>query len=495
MSARDVVDRFLDCATDRPDHPAIVVEDSITSYGALERRARAFACVFSRFAEPRVLIGLRQSVDAYAAILGAGLAGGYHTPLNASAPLEKLRRIASRLDPDIIVADAVLAARLGAAAPRAGLLDPKNLAVNDTFAGCGRRHRLAYVIFTSGSTGVPKGVVVPRSALAHYVQWMTDAFEVVPEDRFSQHPNLGFDISMTDLFGALCHGATLCPLAREVDRLMPARMIARERVTVWNSVPSVVNLMMRAEQVTAANLASVRLFNFCGEPLLPMQLEALFAARPDVLARNTYGPTEATVAVTDLPLRASNFRAVSGASVSIGPPIPGMGLHLVGGPSADEGQIVLTGPQLADGYWNDPAQTAEVFRDVEIDGRIVRGYYTGDWAERRAGSIFFKERMDFQVKIKGFRVELDEVTAAIHECGYPVACVFKRGEDLAAVVERVPGLAFNAEGLRLELACKVEAHAVPAGIRLIDRMPRNENDKLDRQAAAAWYDARQEEIR
>src|SRR5581483_1259561 len=98
------------------------------------------------------------------------------------------------------------------------------------------------------------------------------------------------------------------------DRLMPARMIARERITVWNSVPSVVGLMMQANQVTRANLESVRLFNFCGEPLLPEHLRALFAARPDVLVQNTYGPTEATIAMTCLALRSADFEAACDAS-------------------------------------------------------------------------------------------------------------------------------------------------------------------------------------
>jgi D-alanine--poly(phosphoribitol) ligase subunit 1 len=181
--------------------------------------------------------------------------------------------------------------------------------------------------------------MVPRSALDHYVQWMTDVFEISPHDRFSQHPNLAFDISMTDIFGALCHGATLYPLLREVDRLMPARMIEREKITVWNSVPSVVSLMMQAGQATAANLVSVRLFNFCGEPLLPEQLEALFAARPDVLVRNTYGPTEATIAVTDL--RKYDHRLATITSVAIGVPISNVGIHLIGGRHAEKGQVVI----------------------------------------------------------------------------------------------------------------------------------------------------------
>jgi D-alanine--poly(phosphoribitol) ligase subunit 1 len=112
-------------------------------------------------------------------------------------------------------------------------------------------------------------------------------------------------------------------------------------------------------------------------------------------------------------------------------------------------------------------------------------------AERRNGHVFFKERIDFQVKVKGYRVELDEVASAIRDCGWPVVCVFKRGEALAAVVEHMPGRVLGQAVLLSEVSRKVEAHAVPVAVRVIDRMPRNDNDKLDRKAVTAWFDAQE----
>jgi D-alanine--poly(phosphoribitol) ligase subunit 1 len=241
---QDVVDLFLDRAATDPAHPAIEQNGTSVTYGALARRVRAFAQAFSKFETPRILIALPRVPDAYAAIFASGLSGGYHTPLNLEAPIAKLQRIAGLLEPDIILGQGELAAALGQAAPKAIVLNPTHIDETAQFVERGRRHHLAYVIFTSGSTGFPKGVMVPRTALAHYVQWMTDVFDVKPQDRFSQHANLAFDLSMNDIFGALCHGATLCPLTSEADRLMPARMIEREKITVWNSVPSVVSLMM-----------------------------------------------------------------------------------------------------------------------------------------------------------------------------------------------------------------------------------------------------------
>lgn len=484
----DTIDAFLAAAAAHPQRPAIVEGKSVTTYAMLEARVRSLAGLFAQRDAPRVLIALPQGPDAYAAILATALAGGFHTPLNMAAPVAKLARIAGLLAPDFVVGGGAALGELQGAAPAAKIVDPQDVDA-PPLEGRGARHRLAYVLFTSGSTGLPKGVAVPRSALDHYVRWVSATFAMKPDDRVSQHPNLAFDISMTDIFAALCHGAALVPVQSNADRMMPARFIAREKISVWNSVPSVVSLMAQAEGVTEANLATLRLMNFCGEPLLREHLEAIFAARPDLRVQNTYGPTEATVSMTALPLDAQTYRDHCGLSVALGDAIPGMDIVLAGGPHADEGEIVITGPQLAEGYWQDAEKTAAVFRDVETPAGMQRGYYTGDWAERRDGKLFFRERIDFQVKVLGYRVELDEVAAAIRDCGWPVAVVFKRGDTLAAVVEAMPGRVFDEKALRQALGGKVEPHAVPSAIAAIPAMPRNDNDKLDRKAAAAAFEA------
>jgi D-alanine--poly(phosphoribitol) ligase subunit 1 len=487
--AHDVVDLFLDRAAENPDHPAIVCSTSRVTYRQLEQRVRAYAARFAARPEPKVFIALPASIDAYACILASGLAGGFHTPVNLASPPEKMRRIVRQLQPDVLVGAPDVLDSLASAAPRAERLDPKELDLARKLDGAGSRHPLAYVFFTSGSTGEPKGVMISREALAHYVDWLK-TFEITPADRVSQQPNIAFDISMTDIFAALCYGATLYPLDIEGDRLLPARFIQRNGITVWNSTPSVVSLMMQARQVRASHLASVRLFNFCGEPLLKEHLEALFAAVPGALVQNTYGPTEATIAVTAVSMRSDNFLSYCVTSVALGTPLPGMELVLSNGNTPDDGEVVIIGPQLADGYWADPEKTAAAFRPVSgSDPR--RGYFTGDWAERIAGNIYFKERIDFQVKVRGHRIELDEVGAAIRACGYPVLCVFKRGDTLAAVVEKPEADSiFDELALRDKLGKKIEPHAIPERIVMVEQIPRNENDKLDRRAAAALFEAR-----
>ncbi len=484
---RDYVERFLDAAGRFGNEPAIRAGTQEISYAELERLVRRYAAAFAEAGAERVLIALPPGIDAYAAILGSGLAGCTHTPLNLASPPDKAARILEMLDPQVVVGTD-FARGLADHARGARFLDPTDLP-DAVMEGPGRRAEHAYVLFTSGTTGLPKGVVISRTALNHYVAWLEKDLRCGPGDRVSQHPSLAFDISMTDIFGALCFGATLVPLMSEGDRFLPARFIARQKITVWNSTPSVMSLIIQAGEAEERFLRSVRLFNFCGEPLLKVHLDAIFAARPDVLVHNTYGPTEATIAVTNMPLRSTGYEEHIKGSVTIGPPIGEMELHLVGGTHPDEGEIVITGPQLAEGYLHDPSKTAERFRDVAVGDHICRGYYTGDWAERHGGLIYFKERLDFQVKIRGHRIETDEVAEAIRSQGWPMVVVFpdKDNEALAALVERRGDQLLDEKALKQRLAEKLEPYAVPQRIRMIDRLPRNENDKVDRRAAINWY--------
>jgi D-alanine--poly(phosphoribitol) ligase subunit 1 len=483
----DVVDRFLAQAARQPSALAVVDEGGAFTYADLEDRARALAAVFEPRTRPRVLIALWPGVDAYAAMIATGLAGGFYTPLNLNAPAAKWRHICRLLRPDIILGLPETTALLAPEAPGALCIDPATLSTQKRFAGRGTRHDDAYVIFTSGSTGTPKGVVVPRAALAHYVDWIGPSLEIVATDRVSQYASIAFDLSVLEIYGALCFGASLHPATGLGDRLRPAQMIRREQLTVWISVPSVVGLMIQAGEMTSANLVTVRRFVFCGEPLLASHLRAIFAACPDAVVQNTYGPTEATVSMTSVRMTADDFDNECGPSVAIGAPIPDMGLHLVGGSHSDEGELVITGPQLARGYWEDPDRTRAAFRELKVGQEVARAYFTGDWAERRAGRVFFKARIDFQVKVKGFRVELDEVSAALGACGFPNSCVFKHDERLVGVVEAVADTAFDAEALRRALAGLIERYAVPDTICVISEMPRNDNGKIDRNRAMAWF--------
>ena len=485
----DAVDLVLHTAQTHQHRIAVQSRHERTTYAEMVDLARRYAAVFTGHRSPRVLIALPRGRHAYASLIGAGLAGGLYTTVNETSPLEKLGRIARLMKPHVVVASAGLASKLADATPGAQCVDPADLGSLAGLSGRGERHETAYVTFTSGSTGEPKGVVVPRGALNHYVDWIVRSGTIGQDDVVSQFNSLAFDVSVLDIYGALCTGATLVPLGGRGDRLMPARAIAREGITVWTSVPSAIDLMRTAQQLTQANLRTVRLFTLAGEPLMRAHLDAIFAVCPHAAVQNAYGPTEATVTVSQMRVTAEHREhACLGNAVSIGPAIPGMQLHLVGGTHPDEGEIVITGPQLAGGYLNDSVRTAAAFRPVEAAGQTVRGYYTGDWAERHRGLIFYRGRIDAQVKVRGHRIELDEVAGAIRALGWPTVCVFKHGDLLAALVECPAGRNLDDEALRLALARTLDAYAIPSRIEGVPALPRNENDKIDVVKAARLLD-------
>ncbi|MBI5162530.1 MAG: AMP-binding protein [Magnetospirillum sp.] len=484
----DPLDRLFTVATRFPDHPAVVGEAETWSYRDFVRMVRTLAGAIAAGVpgqHPRVHIHLPQGAHSYAAMFATLMAGGFYSTTNLCAPAIRQQQVVDLFDPDVVVtATDVPALDFG----RAAVVAAESQQGGELEAAL-PAHDLAYVFFTSGSTGQPKGVMIPRSGLAHYTEWAITSMAVTPDDRWSQHPNIAFDLSVLDIYGALCAGASLHPIVRRGDRLSPAEFIHRRGLTIWDSVPSVLDIMRQRKEITAERFASLRLLTFCGEPLLPDHLDAIFAARPDVVVHNTYGPTEATVSCTLLRLERETYKAAcAGPSVAFGDPIPGMGLTLIGGESADEGEIVLTGPQVARGYWGDRTQTAAAFRMAMIDGNLQWAYHTGDWAKRRDGHTYFATRIDRQVKIHGNRLELGDVDAALRGAGVISGATVAVSGQLHAFIEAQEGL--DVGRLRVALARTLPAYAIPTAFHVVAELPRNANDKVDSRALTAMVESK-----
>ncbi len=496
--AMDPLIRLLDQGRIRPDDPALVLESGTVTYGAFTALVRRLAAAIRQDHEARlggdpdyshkdgpcVLIDAPQGLLAYAGLFATAMAGGFYSVLSPSAPPSRRAAIVGALDPTLILCEDG-AASLWSGARR--VLMPRDLP-DGGLSEPEAPHNLAYVLFTSGSTGVPKGVMVPRSGLGAYLAWVDDAIAPRPGDRVAQHAGLAFDISGTDVYGALANGATLYPIVSQADRLLPGEAIRRLGITVWNSVPSVLTLMMTAGHLDAAHLSSVRLFNFCGEALASDAVEALWQAYPEAVIQNTYGPTEATIACTARRLVPGERDRVLRITAAMGGALPGSGVVLAGPDGPFRGEIVVTGAQLAAGYWQDPERTAKVFRPVTVDGVEVPGYYTGDLAEYLCDELFFRSRKDDQVKIAGHRIELQEVAAAIRKCGYLGCAVGMVEGTLTAFVE-AHGMggdqsAAAARMLKSALRDHLEDPVIPRRIIFRENLARNQNDKIDIQAMA-----------
>jgi amino acid adenylation domain-containing protein len=348
---------------------------------------------------------------------------------------------------------------------------------------------LAYVLFTSGTTGTPKGVMVQHATIGSTIRWGVDHFAITPADRLSNHSRLSFDVSLFDIFCGFTAGATVCPVIDAGDRSFAGKFIRDRRITLWFSVPSVLGMMIKARQLAAGRFEHLRAILFAGEPLRPEWVAAWREHQPHIPIYNLYGPTEGSIVCTvhnvgiDSPF-------VADRPVPIGRETRDSELLILdrdadrAAAPGEVGRLMICGAQVAAGYWRRPDLTARAFRINPLKaGTGVRMYDTGDLASKdAAGIIHFVGRADNQVKIQGFRIELEEVELALGACPGvrdAAAYVVDRGGD-KLLHAAVAGDGVDEEAIVAALQQRLPKYMVPARIRILEALPHNASGKVDR---------------
>lgn len=469
-------------AAHQPGHLALRWGDATLSYAELNAAAdRVAAYLIGQGAAPGRLIGLWAPRGSALLVLQAGIAksGAGFMPFDADTPID---RIATCLDDadalGLLVGDAFAAAASGLQSPVWTCnIDPRPLA-----EPLPRRQGLtpahtAYVIYTSGSTGQPKGIAISHGAIAHFLRSENAVLGIRSDDLVYQGFSVAFDMSFEEIWISYLVGATLwiAPKALVADPDALVAALARERISVLHAVPTLLSLFPH-------DVPTLRLINLGGEACPDSVVERF--ATPERALFNTYGPTEATVS-------ASLARLVRGEAVTIGTPLPNYGLWVRSEagqalPAGEVGELCITGPGVALGYLGRPELTAEKF--IEVDGR--RCYRTGDLARIDAsGQMHCLGRVDDQVKVRGFRVELGEIEAALCACpGVGAAAVVlvtvAEVEQLVAYLASDTVLPDTAT-LRSSLSARLPPYMVPALFVHLASMPRLLSGKIDRKALKA----------
>jgi len=519
---------FLRSAAAFPERVALEVDGESHSYAELAKRAGSLAETLLRHTPaggPKLtaVFGQRSST-VYAGILGALLRGHGYVPLNPAFPPERTRQMLERSGCRALVVDEHGAKRLvevlegveqplvlilphlsdvaalEAALPRHTVLGRDALAAPASAAlEPVDPNEIAYLLFTSGSTGIPKGVMVAHRNVVPFIDAVVARYGITEHDRFSQTFDLTFDLSVFDLFVAWERGARVC-VPTQAQKLLPQKYVTHSQLTVWFSVPSTGALMNRLRMLKPGLYPSLRWSLFCGEAL-PSEIALAWAgAAPASIVENLYGPTELTIACTlyRWDARRSPAECEMGV-VPIGEPFPGMEvlvaderLHEVA--PGEVGELLMTGPQLSLGYLDDPEKTASAF--VTPPGRSRVFYRTGDRVRRSSGerSLVYLGRVDSQIKIQGYRVELGEIEAAIREeaaVDVAIAVGWPRNEMGGAdgVVGFVAGRDLQVDRVRERVAARLPAYMAPREIRCLPELPLNANGKVDRKALLALLDA------
>jgi D-alanine--poly(phosphoribitol) ligase subunit 1 len=499
----------------QPDDLAIGAAGERLSYGDLAAQAAQLAGHLAQsLGTRRVGILGTRSAEAYIGILAACWAGATYVPLNLKWPAERLIELMRQLQLDALVADdngaALLSPDVLAAAPdriivpdgcdlspaRRGqrvdqrgalsapsLSEPAPVSAEDT----------GYIIFTSGTTGLPKGVMISAGSLAHYLEQSEPWTCYTPDDRIGEACDVTFDLSVHNLFLCLRAGASLHVMS-QLEMLAPARFIRSHALTVWMSVPTVIALMRQTGALKPGIFPSLRLSIFCGEPLPVPAVQAWAEATPNGVVENIYGPTECTVIGLRQRLTSPPVVTEGRDILAIGKPYPTMTVAILDAQqqpvaAGQPGEIALKGPQLGIGYFGQPELTAERFRTI----RSERWYLTGDLGRMDADGVFHHlGRVDNQIKLKGNRVELEEVDAHLRRAAgtelvatvaWPMA--YGSAEGLVAFVA---GSAANAEEIRHNMAQSLPRYLVPGRIVACATLPQNINGKIDRGALTRMLD-------
>jgi len=408
-----VADAFLKQVALHPDRVALWTPDVVLSYAETDLRARVLAgALRARVAAGHGRVGILcgQGVEVPVAMLGIMASGHAYMPLDPNAPESRLSQLIELTDADAIVTDRANRALAEQVAGGRPVID-----VND---GTARPldawtpldpDGVAYVLFTSGSTGQPKAVVQSHHNVARHTYAYAEVLGVRETDRLTMVCSYTADGAGQDLYSALVHGATACPMDLRRDGAEAVReALARSGATIYHSTPTAFRELATA--VGAADWPdTLHTAAYGGEKLTRDDVTFVQRKLPDCRIVNVYGLTECSVALMHV---IEPGEALPRASVPIGRPIPGVDVHLRGGdgrPAELFGEIILTGPSLALGYL-DPAQTAAAFHE----GPEGRSYHTGDLAWLLPdGSLELVGRRDGQVKLWGHRVETGEVEARL----------------------------------------------------------------------------------
>lgn len=481
------VERFLAHAAAAPEAPAVSDEEGTSTYAELRRQAFGVAERLARAGVARgdaVIVAAGRTRETVAAIVGVALAGAVYVPLGPDEPAPRVSAIVEDSGAAAALADASAAEALGstdlrvldlAAAGPAGEAAPPSLGPDD----------LAYVFFTSGSTGRPKGVEITHGNFAAFLAGATAWAGLGRDDVLACFHAFTFDISLWELWGPLTYGAhvVVVPQLAQIDATLLLEILASRRVTRLHQTPTALR-QLGAVVARAGVPESLRSLFVGGERLDFRWLEPFTEAIAErgLEPWNLYGPTETTIAATGRPIRLEETRGLMPSLIGRALPHVEVGVVDEDGAPAREGELWIAGPGVGKGYRGLPGD--ERFGRDALGRRVFR---TGDLVRlAEGGELEFLGRSGGFVKVRGYRIEPDEVTTALEshpdvlEAAVCATDVLGEADELAAAVVLRPDASATDRELRRHVGARLPAHMRPARIVVVDALPRLPSAKLDR---------------
>lgn len=354
-----------------------------------------------------------------------------------------------------------------------------------------------YIIFTSGSTGTPKGVEVTSTDLNNFLIWSSTLGAEATYKKgtvFLNQAPFSFDLSVMDLYTSLYCGATLCMMEKNIQKELAAMtpFIKENRINAIVATPSFVNMCLLDKGFCAENIPTLESFFFCGETLANKTAKKLLKRFPSAVVQNTYGPTESTVAVSNV--RITNDVVKRFDPLPVGKAKKGTEFIISDNEKSIEGnhiigEILITGDTLAKGYFKREDLTSRAFIQYENNGKKIRAYRTGDLGYLEDDQLFYCGRIDLQIKLNGYRIEIGDIESNILKQSFVENCAViprvSSGKVKAIVAVIVLANSKMKEEniqklLKQELMKALPNYMVPQNYEFIDAIPMTNNGKVDR---------------
>ncbi|MDZ8183919.1 MAG: amino acid adenylation domain-containing protein [Nostoc sp. ChiSLP02] len=487
---KTLVDLFEEQVRKNPDNQAVFFESKTLTYQELNQKANqlAYYLIHNYQIQPDTLIGLsvERSLEMIIGVLGILKAGGAYVPIDPNYPQERIKFMLEDSGISVLLTQSFLLDRLPLPelekSPQLICLDAENLAEESIENPLPQStpNDLAYVIYTSGSTGRPKGVMIEHRGLVNLTVAVDEALQIQPQSRLLQFASFSFDASIWEITTTL--GAGACLYLAKKETLLPSQglvdFLIEHKISHATLPPSVLSLLPQA------NLPALQILVTAGEACL-IELVSQWAKGRHFF--NAYGPTESTVCASIAVCQPN------GKKPPIGKPISNFRIYILDAhnqilPPGIPGELCIAGVGLARGYLNRPELTAEKFIEIDLFGKVERIYKTGDLAKwNTEGNLEYLGRIDEQVKLRGFRVELGEIESLLLQHSSvkeAVVILYETDSNPRLVVYITTAEKF----LNLEVEVKeylknlLPNYMIPSQIMVLEQLPLTANGKLDRRA-------------
>lgn len=495
MTILNIIEAIDHWGIKEPNRPVYIESNRTYTYGELKHDSDAVAAYLQKNIGrncPVVVYG-ELEFELLACFIGASKAGHAYIPIESHTPKDRVEMILEVAEPAVIfsvkewpdletTAEIVSLEKIHDLCTKSWTLDTplEPVVESETY----------YIIFTSGTTGFPKGVQISHTNLLSFVNWELTDFGITEGMRFLSQAPYSFDLSVMDLYPALTSGGSLTPMRKDVinDFKQLFTVLPTLEIEVWVSTPSFMDICLMEPMFDGEHADSLKIFLFCGEELPKATAQKLLERFPNAHVFNTYGPTEATVAISGVEITQDLLDGYN--RVPIGRVKSDTTVYIMNDEHevSDEevGEIVIAGPSVSKGYLNNPEKTAAAF--FEYKGQPA--YRTGDAGKLKEGMLIYDGRIDFQVKLHGYRIELEDIDHHLAGVSYvkQAAVVPKyqnhKVQQLVAYVVATPH-EFEKEfkltkAIKEELGLSVMEYMIPQKFIYVEQLPLTANGKIDR---------------